>query len=235
MTRIFDLIILETLKTKNVSILHNLPITEGNPEKDKIIKFAQQKFFSEGFYKTTMDEISRELQMSKKTIYKYFPSKEKLVEEITDEMLTVAACQIETIIDSDDSTIIKFVKALNKYMTYVSRFSERWYRDIQIHTPHILKKIEALREEKIIRCLKKLIEQGKREKMIGHFPSEIIISAFISTVRTVMNPDFILANRFSMQQAFKYTFELLLNGILTPQGKELFEKEKLRFEKELAK
>jgi hypothetical protein len=50
-----------------------------------------------------------------------------------------------------------------------------------------------------------------------------------------MNPDFILANRFSMQQAFKYTFELLLNGILTPQGKELYEKTKIRFEKELGK
>jgi AcrR family transcriptional regulator len=208
---------------------------EINPEKDKIIKFAQQKFFSEGFYKTTMDEISRELQMSKKTIYKYFPSKEKLVEEITDIMLNDATCEIEAIVDSDDSVVIKFVKMLNRYMTNVSKFSERWYRDLQVHTPHIWKRIETLREEKIVRGSKKLIEQGKREKLIEHYPAEIIITAFISTIRTVMNPDFILANKFSMQQAFKYTFELLLNGILTPQGKELYEKTKLRFEKELGK
>jgi AcrR family transcriptional regulator len=208
---------------------------DTNPEKDKIIKFAQQKFFSEGFYKTTMDEISRELQMSKKTIYKYFLSKEKLVEEITDIMLNDANCEIEAIVDSDDSVVIKFVKMLNRYMTNVSKFSERWYRDLQVHTPHIWKKIETLREEKIVRGSKKLIEQGKREKLIEHYPAEIIIAAFISTIRTVMNPGFILANKFSMQQAFKYTFELLLNGILTPQGKELYEKTKLRFEKELGK
>ena len=210
-------------------------MTDINPEKDKIIKFAQQKFFAEGFYKTTMDEISRELQMSKKTIYKYFPSKEKLVEEITDEMLNDAQCEIGAIIDSDDSAVIKFVKMLNKYMTNVNKFSERWYRDLQLHTPHIWKKIEVLREEKIIRGSKKLIEQGKREKLIEHYPAEIIIAAFISTIRTVMNPDFILANKFSMQQAFKYTFELLLSGILTVQGRELYEKAKLRFEKELGK
>lgn len=210
-------------------------MSELNPEKDKIIKFAQQKFFTEGFYKTTMDEISRELQISKKTIYKYFPSKEKLVEEITDEMLADASCEIGEIIDSEESAVFKFVKLLNRYMTNVNRFSERWYRDLQLHTPHIWKKIETLREEKIVRGSKKLLEQGKREKMIEHYPSEIIIAAFISTIRTVMNPDFILSNRFSMQQAFKYTFELLLNGILTPQGKELYEKTKLRFEKELGK
>ncbi len=210
-------------------------MTDINPEKDKIIKFAQQKFFAEGFYKTTMDEISRDLQMSKKTIYKYFPSKEKLVEEITDEMLNDAACEIGAIIDSDDSAVIKFVKMLNRYMTNVSKFSERWYRDLQVHTPHIWQRIETLREEKIDRGAKKLIEQGKREKLIEHYPAEIIIAAFTSTIRTVMNPDFILANKFSMQQAFKYTFELLLSGILTPQGEEMFEKTRLRFEKELGK
>lgn len=204
-------------------------------EKDKIIKFAEEKFFSEGFYKTTMDEISRELQISKKTIYKFFPSKEKLVEEITDKMLSDASCQIESIIDSGDGVVIKFVTLLNRYMTNVSRFSERWYRDLQLHTPHIWKKIEIMREEKINRSSKKLIEQGKREKLIEHYPAEIIIAAFTSTVRAVMNPDFILSNRFSMQQAFKYTFELLLNGMLTPLGKELYEKTKQRLEKELGK
>jgi len=210
-------------------------MTDINPEKDKIIKFAQQKFFSEGFYKTTMDEISRELQMSKKTIYRYFPSKEKLVEEITDEMLNDATCAIGEIIDSDDSAVIKFVKMLNRYMTNVSRFNDRWYRDLQLHTPHIWKRIETLREEKIVQGSKKLLEQGKREKLIEHYPSEIIIAAFTSTTKSVMNPDFILANRFSMQQALKYSFELLLNGILTPQGKVLYEKTKLHFEKELGK
>jgi AcrR family transcriptional regulator len=210
-------------------------MTDINPEKDKIIKFAQQKFFAEGFYKTTMDEISHELQMSKKTIYKYFPSKEKLVEEITDEMLNDANCEIESIVDSNDSAVIKFVKMLNRYMTNVTKFSERWYRDLQVHMPHIWQKIDKLREEKIILGARKLLEQGKREKLIEHYPAEIIIAAFISTIRTVMNPDFILANRFSMRQAFKYTFDLLLNGILTQQGKELYIKTKEQFEKELGK
>jgi AcrR family transcriptional regulator len=210
-------------------------MTDISPEKDKIIKFAQQKFFAEGFYKTTMDEISRELQMSKKTIYKYFPSKEKLVEEITDEMLSDANCEIESIVDSNNSAVIKFVKMLNRYMTNVTKFSERWYRDLQVHMPHIWQKIDKLREEKIILGARKLLEQGKREKLIEHYPAEIIIAAFISTIRTVMNPDFILANRFSMHQAFKYTFDLLLNGILTRQGKELYIKTKEQFEKELGK
>ena len=210
-------------------------MTEPQQEKDKIIRFAQQKFFSEGFYKTTMDEISHELQISKKTIYKFFPSKEKLVEEITDCMLYDTNCEIETITDSDENVVMKFVRILNQHLNTVSKFSSRWYKDLQLHTPHIWQKMDKMREEKIIRVARKLLDQGKREKLIEHYPSEIIVASFIATFREVMNPDFILANKFSMHQALKYTFELLLNGILTRQGKEEYIKTKENFEKELGK
>ena len=54
----------------NITNLNILP-----EDKLKIINYAQDRFFKEGFYKITMDEISKELGMSKSTLYKYFPSK----------------------------------------------------------------------------------------------------------------------------------------------------------------
>ena len=80
---------------------------------------------------------------------------------------------------------------------------------------------------------KKLLEQGKREKLVENYPSEIMVSAFVSTIRAVMNPEFILANKFSMQQAFKYSYEMLLNGILTELGKQKYQETKKLFEKEI--
>ena len=44
-------------------------------EKDKILDLTEEKIFREGFYKTTMTEVAESLSMSKKTIYKYYPSK----------------------------------------------------------------------------------------------------------------------------------------------------------------
>jgi len=51
-------------------------------EQNKIIELTEEKFFRDGFYKTTMDEVASELKMSKKTIYKFFPSKDDLVTAI---------------------------------------------------------------------------------------------------------------------------------------------------------
>ena len=50
-------------------------ILHSEQERERILNYSINKFHAEGFYKTSMDEIARDLQISKKTIYKYFQSK----------------------------------------------------------------------------------------------------------------------------------------------------------------
>jgi len=51
--------------------------------KEKIISKASRMFLKLGFKSVTMDDIAGEMCISKKTIYKYFCNKEKLIEEST--------------------------------------------------------------------------------------------------------------------------------------------------------
>lgn len=204
----------------------------ADPEKEKIIRIASQKFFSEGFHKSTMDELARELQVSKKTIYKFFPSKEKLVEEISEDLMCCTDIDIFSIIEAKENVVWKFVKILNMYSQRLVKFSDRWRHDLQIHTPHIWNKLNEYRSEKVYSVLNKLLEQGKNEGLIEEFPNEIIISSFNSTIQSVVNPEFILANNFSMHQAFETSFEMLMNGILTKQGKEKYNRIKKELESE---
>jgi AcrR family transcriptional regulator len=203
---------------------------EINPEKDKILRFSQKKFLNEGFYKITMDEIARDLQVSKKTIYKYFPSKENLVEEISSNLISGINCDLDSIIEGKENVVVKFVKVLNMYSNKMMYHNEKWYRDLQLHMPHIWQQIDNLRIDRVHNGLNKLLEQGRKEKLVEGIPSEIIITSIITTVRAVINPEFILKNKFSMQEAFKYTFEMFLNGILTKTGKEKYLKTKELFQ-----
>ena len=206
---------------------------ERYEEKDKILEYAYSRFIAEGFFRTTMDELANELGVSKKTIYKYFPSKEKLVEDIAEGIISQTKCDMEEVIDAKTDVVSKFVKILDVYNSKIIRCSEKWYRDLQIHTPHIWKRIEKIRSEKIYESLGKLIKQGKREGLIAGYPPEIVITSFIAMVRSVMNPDFIMQNKFSMKEAFEYSFEMLLNGILTTQGKNKYFSQRRKDSKEV--
>jgi AcrR family transcriptional regulator len=195
-------------------------------EQDKILRFAQLKFSNEGFYKISMDEISHELQISKKTIYKYFPSKEKLVEAIIENTVCTVNKEVDAILGTEEDIVTKYVKFMNMYCHIVANTKEKWLKDLQLHMPELWQRIDKFRTDKIYSGLNRLLQQGRKEKFIENYPSEIIIACFVSTIRATMDPDFILRNRFSIEQAFIYTFEMLLNGILTRAGKEKYQKVK---------
>lgn len=199
-------------------------------DKDKILFFTHAKFIQEGFYKTTMDEIARDLQMSKKTIYKYFPSKNELLESVCDMRIDLMQTKMNEIIESNEDSVTKFIKILNLNKGMMMNCSPAWMRDIQIHAPHCKKKFDDMRSQKIIFVLTRLLEQGKKEKMIEHIPAEIIITAFLGAVESVTNPDFILNNKFSFHEAMVITAEIFFNGFLTDQGKEKYTNTKKYFE-----
>jgi AcrR family transcriptional regulator len=89
-------------------------------EREKILYFAHAKFITEGFYKTTMDEIARDLQISKKTIYKHFASKEDLLQSVCDMRLYTMNEKIDEIAESHDDSIAKFIKMINLNKSMIS-------------------------------------------------------------------------------------------------------------------
>lgn len=206
---------------------------KATEEKEKILNYSRNKFYKEGFYKTSMDEISSELHISKKTIYKYFPSKEKLLEEICSGTSCDIANRLDNIVDGKDNVVIKFVKILNFHSNFSRNISDKWLRDLSIHAPDIKKNIDEKKNERINKVVEKLLEQGKKEKLIEDYPSKLIILAFNSSLTSALNSDFLINNNFSMHDAFRITYEMLLNGILTEKGKIQFYKTRTDLDKEI--
>lgn len=221
---------METNKTKIVSLKKVQP---GSEDRIKILKYSRKKFHSEGFYKISMDEIAAELHVSKKTIYKYFPSKEKLLQEICSDTSCEIMSRIEAIIDGREDAVVKFVKLLNMHSNFTMNISDKWLRDLSIHAPDIKKNIDEMKNEQVNNVFTKLLEQGKKDKLIENFPTPIIIASFNSSLKAVLNHDFLINNKFSLQNAFKITYEMILNGILTDAGKSKFKKAKVLLAKEI--
>jgi AcrR family transcriptional regulator len=180
-----------------------------------------------------MDEIASDLHISKKTIYKHFPSKEILLKEICSDTTCLIKSKIEEIIDGDGDTVVKFVRLLNMHSNMTMNISDKWVRDLTIHAPNIKKGIDEMKNDQINKVFTKLLEQGKREKLIENYPTPIIMASFNSSLMAVVNHEFLINNKFTIHHAFKITYEMLLNGILTKRGKEKFKNTKALLAKEI--
>ncbi len=194
-----------------------------NSEQTKIIDFCREYFLGNGFYKTTMDEIAAQLRMSKKTIYKYYSTKEDLVRETIIEFLNFHKENIGQIINTKSNAVDKLNELFNYIGKMIAKIDERFIRDIQTHMPDLWKDIDAFRTKMMTINIGKIIEQGKKENVFVDKPSAIITGVFISSVRGVINPEFIMANKFSIKMALEETIEIIINGITTEKGKKAFQ------------
>ncbi len=204
-------------------------------EREKILYFTHAKFITEGFYKTTMDEIAKDLQISKKTIYKHFESKEDLLAAVCDARINMMHEYLDEVVDSKDDSITKFLRILNKQKSLAMNCSTVWFRDLEIHAPQLRKKFDEVRSTKVTSMLVKLLEQGKKEKMIDNVPVDILITALNGAIEAVTRAEFILNSKFSFHEAMRVTAEIFFNGFLTTLGKEKYSNTKKLFDNVLEK
>ena len=195
-----------------------------NEEKQKILDESTKVFMREGFYKTPMDEIARQLKISKKTIYKYFDSKEILVKEVVHNFLLSNKSIIQDILNSDDNAVTKAFNLFQHLGKLLLSISNRWLEDIQGHYQGLWKEIDEFRTKMMLANITRLINQGKKEGFIVDYPTDIIVMIFVSSVRGIINPDFIIQRKLERESIMKPTISLLMNAILTDSGKELFNK-----------
>lgn len=194
-------------------------------EKEKILHFTRELFIKNGFYNTSMDEIAKELRMSKKTIYKHFPTKMALVEEVGQNFRDTVKENVLKLLNEQTGSSITKIKAIVRFFLEMSiKVDKRWIEDLQTHAPHYWNDIDKTRKEVILGNLSKIIDEGKVEGLIRDIPTPILMTIFLNSVTSVINPEFLINNNFSLNEAFNHTFNLLLNGIQTKKAKKLHQK-----------
>lgn len=191
-------------------------------ELDKIIHFAGERFQKNGFYKTTMDQLAKEMKISKKTIYKYFPSKEDLVGAVIDRLKSSIESNIRRIVESESNSVEKLYEISNLIANRVSQISDIWLEDLRVHGTHIWIEMNNFRKAVIQNNLELIVNQGKKEELIANKPNIIIMTILISSVQAVVNPEFVIHNNLSMKNAVLNTLDIVFNGILTKKGRKIF-------------
>ena len=105
--------------------------------RQNLINNASEIFMKYGFFKTTMDDLARELKISKKTIYKYFSSKESLINAIIQNLMNFVKTNINRIVSGKENSVLKLLNLSNFFLDLSFRINNRWISDLKTHNPKI--------------------------------------------------------------------------------------------------
>jgi AcrR family transcriptional regulator len=150
-----------------------------------ILEVAQKRFGLYGLEKTTMNEIAADLNMSKGSIYYYFPDKEQLyktvVEKEHDEFIQKVNEKINEL-DNPSEMLKEYIKINLQFFRIFLNLSRTRLNELTGLNP-FMKKIIAETRSKEIATLSDIFGKGKRK---GNFqidnPDEIA-NLFLDLIR----------------------------------------------------
>ena len=200
-----------------------MEVLTKNEPKERILDLAQDRFFKMGFNKVTLYELSGELGISKKTMYKFFPSKEELVKTIVRMTLRSAQKEVERITVQDKPFVHRLAEVMMFIGKMVSRFSKSFQQDLLRFAPTIWKEAEAFRREHILSKVVAMIHQAKKENVFrSDVNDEIIVMMLTTCIQNIVTPDVLSRHSFSPKDAMYTIFHVIFEGALTEGARKEF-------------
>ena len=81
-----------------------------NSELENILEKVAALYMKYGVKSITMDDVARELGISKKTLYQYVENKNELVEKVVDYVLNKKDCEFKMISEKEMNAIEKLLE-----------------------------------------------------------------------------------------------------------------------------
>jgi len=192
----------------------------------RIVQSAQEHLFRFGYSALTMDDLARELGVSKKTLYVHFRSKDELVEAVFDGF----ASEIRAIADrlfakNEQSFSTKFRGLVEAMIKRFSTMNPVMLRDLQRFAPRIYAKIDDLRRKNIPYVFGRAIRDGQ---ILGAVRADIdptfAIEFWRIAISGLLQPDNLENLGMPPEQVFEKALNLFFAGLLTPAGRKDYEK-----------
>ncbi len=197
-------------------------LTEHEP-KERILELAKERFFRNGFNKVTLDELSGELGISKKTMYKFFPSKEELIRTVVWMMLHRIEEEVLRITTENKPFVHRLADLILFIGKTVGRFSKTFQQDMKRFVPQFWAEVDKFRQERILSKVTEMIRQAKSENVFrDDINDEVLVMMLSTCFQSILIPEVLAEHSFSPKEAMFTIFHVIFEGALTEEARKEF-------------
>ncbi len=196
-----------------------------NDIEQKIIEKAAELFPRLGFSKVTMDELCDELGISKKTLYRYFTSKDALADAVFKWNIRSVKNNLLDIMSEPFDYLERLYKLCEFISRFLSRMNKTAQQDLLRHRPDLWKKLELYRKQEIFPIFKNMLDEGITLGIVrDDVQKDLILLVLASAVEGILTPEILTTQSFSTEDAFRGIINIFFNGVLTDQARSHYNK-----------
>lgn len=149
-------------------------VKKPDERKQEIISIAAKLFLEKEYEKTTMEDIVKELEIAKGTVYHYFKSKDELLDAVVDSTVESYISDLESVLSKAKGSALERIRMLIQSANVSNEQSEMLQQlhkpgNVALHTRQL-----AVIFKKMAPLLAQLIDEGCKEGIFKtDFPLEV--------------------------------------------------------------
>jgi AcrR family transcriptional regulator len=192
--------------------------------KHQILTKAESLFMRYGIKSVTMDDLAREMGMSKKTLYQYVSNKADLIEnifqlKIEEEQKMMAQYKAES-----TDAIDEILKIARHVIRELRQFSPSVMYDLQKYYRPTYRQMEAFHTRHIIKMIRENIERGMKEGVYrSNLSPDILSKLYVAKSSLVADQELFPLQQYNIEQLFKEHIIYHIYGVASPKGLKIFE------------
>jgi TetR/AcrR family transcriptional regulator, cholesterol catabolism regulator len=222
---------LETKNTKNVSGVKNVSyFCTMNEELKNILERVLCLYQKYGIKSITMDDVSRELGISKKTLYQYVADKTDLVAKVLELEMEKNRCNFESIVSGEKNAIEELIDVHRFVFKRIKDFNPSTEYDLRKYYPDLYRKTQEERQKKMYERILTNLKQGKAQGLYRKEINEEIITK-VTVVRSEIstNVDAFSGNELFTPSFFTEVMIYHIRGIANEKGIKYLEENQHKF------
>jgi AcrR family transcriptional regulator len=185
-----------------------------------IVAAAGRLFFATGFARASMDDLARELGMSKKTIYRHFPDKRSLLAEVLGRQFAAVERTLVTAAEEADGQ--PFGARVRRFLIAAGSELER-IGAAQLATgrgdPLLRQFVEQRIDEVVYRRLDELFRDGHRRGLLSA-PPELLGEIIRGAVERLLNSQLPRELNCTAADLLRETIDTVLYGAIRPDSEQ---------------
>jgi AcrR family transcriptional regulator len=184
--------------------------------KSDLLECSILNFTQFGSKRFTLDELASSLGISKKTIYKYFDTKEDLVSQSLSYLLDKYLVDIKGIIDDpSEDPIVKIILIYKKGFDYLKHFKPSFLFGLKKYYPKADKVFTDFSEELVYGTILSLFAEAKSKGLIQeHIQTDLICNLYFLRIDNIAFKNDNLFDVYSNDVILQHLIIVNLKGIV---------------------
>ncbi len=193
--------------------------------KKNIILKATELFMKLGFKSVTMDDIAKEMGISKKTIYTHFNNKETIIGVVTDHVFETVCHDIDAICDLNQNPIQELYAIKKRVMQYMQKEKASPTYQLQKYYPTTYNNIKQRQFSYMQQCVVKNLHRGLEQDLYRkNIEVQFVARIYFNGITGIKEESLFPHTMFEGETLYEMYLEYHLRGIVTPKGRNILNK-----------